>query len=134
MLEVAGVEGEGFGPAPSLLAGRDDDGPVLTESLYALTTPFPRERLEEFGLLISVRKGSNKYIWREETELGELFDTSVDPTENIDLAGDAGYAAITQDLDGLVQARVRGASVADARAGLRRRVRDIARELRGRNP
>jgi len=126
MLGIAGVD-------PGGLLFERPDGPVLTESLWGLTTPFPREHLGEFDVVLSAREGRLKLIRWEGDGREELYDLEADPGERCDLTGDERFADAAARLRKVIEARAGEAAVQDARYVLERRVRAVRDELERRS-
>ena len=126
MLTLAGLDADG-----GLLAS-GPAGPVLTESLWGLTTPFPREHLSEFNVVVSAREGDLKLISWEGADREELYDLGRDPAETRDLSGESRGAERAATLRDAVKTRVREASIEDARFELERRMRGVRSALKRR--
>ena len=128
VLEAAGIEGGTVG-APSLLSGAPDDEPVFTETLYGVRAPFPRRRFDEHSLLMACRRGSHKYIWREDDGTELLFDVDVDPGERDNLIGRGEVATVEDALRREVRHRAARIGVLDARAKLTESVRRLGKSM-----
>jgi arylsulfatase A-like enzyme len=107
-------------------------GPVLTESLWGVTTPFPREHLREFDVVVSAREGGHKLIRWEGAGREELYDLEADPDETSDLSGDARCREVRNRLSAAIDERLQEVGVRDARYLLERRVRAVRNELEAR--
>jgi arylsulfatase A-like enzyme len=130
ILEVAGGDaGEFAEAAPALLSGAPGDGPVFTETLYGVRAPFPRRRFDEHSLLIACRRGSHKYVWREEDGRERLFDLSKDPDERSSLIGLRNVASVEEALRAAVRERAARIGVLDARAKLSESTRRLGRSM-----
>ena len=93
-------------PAPANLAGRSLD-PVLTDPKAsvqdAVFQVYPRSSEGRKLLGRAVRTASHRYVeWRAWGDTGvmecELYDYENDPEETVNLAADAAYRAVVNDL------------------------------------
>ena len=118
-----------MGHAPSLLAGAPGSGPVFTETLLGVRAPFPRRRFDEHALLIACRRGSHKYVWREEDGAEQLFDLDSDPGEKENLIGQSDVSGVEAELRAAVRGRSTRIGVLDARSKLSGSVRKLGKSI-----